>query len=86
MLHGLLVHADLDTPGEAAAPALVTVSLVDHAALALAALTAVLPAPSDGSLEEASAAITSEDPVMLPGGKVPAHFARNIIEDATVNV
>ena len=86
MLHGLLVHPDLDAPGEAAAPALVAVCLVDHASLTLSALAAILPAPSDGSLEEASAAVTREDAVMLPGGEVSAHLTRNIVQDAAIVV
>ena len=86
VLYGLPVHADLDAPGEPAAPALVAVCLVYHAALPLAALTAVLSAPPDGSLEEARTAVTREYPVVLPGGEVTAHLARHVVQDPTAGV
>ena len=60
--------------------------LVYHAALPLAALTAVLSAPPDGSLEEARTAVTREYPVVLPGGEVTAHLARHVVQDPTAGV
>ena len=86
VLHGLLVHPHLCAPLESAAPALVAVGLVYHTPLTLPALAAVLPAPSDGSLEEAGAAVTREDAVMLPGGEVSTHLARDIVQNAATGI
>ena len=83
MLDGLLVHADLETAGESAAPALVAVGLVYHAQpLPRPRLAPVLAAPPYGALEETSAAVTREDAVVLPRGEVPAHLARRVVQDA----
>ena len=86
MLHRLLVHPDLYAPLESAAPALVAVCLVYNTPLTLPALAAVLSASSDGSLEEASAAVTREDAVMLPGGEVSTHLTRDIVQDAAAGI
>ena len=79
MLHGLLVHADIDTPGEPAAATLVPVGLVHQAAAALPGLARVVPSLPDRALEEARAPVAGKDAVVLAGAVVSAHLNTHVV-------
>ena len=83
VLHGLGVHAHLQAPAQPAAPALVPVGLVHLALRPLhrLVLARVLPPAPDRTLEEARAAVTRKDAVVLARAEVRAHLARNVVQD-----
>ena len=81
MLHGFLVHPNPNASGQTASPTLVPAGLVYHAFLATFA--GVIPSPSDGPFKEACTSVAGKDPVVLPRGKITAHLAGNVVENAT---
>jgi hypothetical protein len=81
MLNSLAVHAHLNAPPKAAASALVPPCLVHLASFVLSGLAGILPASTNGALEEASAAVTSKDPVVLARGEITAHLAGRVVEN-----